>query len=62
VIDAMEEYQNIQQPSDQVFEQSRKTSMPAGVRGIGCKISKGRGTAAWWTQAYAVIRPETQEA
>jgi hypothetical protein len=29
---------------------------------IGCKISKGRGTAAWWTQEYAVIRSETQEA
>jgi hypothetical protein len=28
---------------------------------IGCKISRTR-TAAWWTQEYAVIRSETQEA
>jgi hypothetical protein len=62
VIDAMDEYQNIDQHQvDKVFEQVADVIRKAASVSIGCKISKGRGTAAWWTQ-YAVIRSETQEA
>jgi hypothetical protein len=57
VIDAMDEYQNIDQHQvDKVFEHADVIRQAASVS-IGCKISKGRGTAAWWTQEYAVIRP-----
>jgi hypothetical protein len=63
VIDAMDEYQNIDQHQvDKVFEQVADVIRKAASVSIGCKISKGRGTAAWWTQEYAVIRSETQEA
>jgi hypothetical protein len=63
VIDAMDEYQNIDQHQvDKVFEQVADVIRQAASVSIGCKISKGRGTAAWWTQEYAVIRSETQEA
>jgi hypothetical protein len=53
-----------------VTRMSTKTSKRSGAnaasaitrihraQSIGCKISKGRGTAAWWTQD-AVIRPDT---
>jgi hypothetical protein len=55
----MDEYQNIDQHQvDKVFEQV--ADVTPGSKRIGCKISKGRGTAAWWTQEYAVIRSETQ--
>jgi hypothetical protein len=51
VIDAMDEYQNIDQHQvDKVFEQVADVIRQASVS-IGCKISKGRGTAAWWTQS-----------
>jgi hypothetical protein len=57
VIDAMDEYQNIDQHQvDKVFEQVADVIRQAASVSIGCKISKGRGTAAWWTQEYAVIR------
>jgi transcription elongation factor len=47
VIDAMDEYQNIDQHQvDKVFEQVADVIQAASVS-IGCKISKGRGTAAW---------------
>jgi predicted glycoside hydrolase/deacetylase ChbG (UPF0249 family) len=58
----MDEYQNIDQHQvDKVFEQVADVirrqqafrSVARSVRG---------GTAAWWTQEYAVIRSETQEA
>jgi predicted glycoside hydrolase/deacetylase ChbG (UPF0249 family) len=53
----MDEYQNIDQHQvDKVFEQVADVIRKAASV-IGCKISKGRGTAAWWTQEYAVIRP-----
>jgi hypothetical protein len=56
VIDAMDEYQNIDQHQvDKVFEQVADVIRKAASVSIGCKISKGRGTAAW-TQEY-VIRP-----
>jgi hypothetical protein len=45
---------------DKVFEQVADVIRRQQRCSIGCKISKGRGTA-WWTQEYAVIRP-TQEA
>jgi hypothetical protein len=53
----MDEYQNIDQHQvDKVFEQVADVIRKAASVSIGCKISKGRGTA-WWTQEYAVIRP-----
>jgi hypothetical protein len=52
VIDAMDEYQNIDQHQvDKVFEQVADVIRKAASVSIGCKISKGRGTAAWWTQS-----------
>jgi hypothetical protein len=57
VIDAMDEYQNIDQHQvDKVFEQvadviRRQQAFRSVARSVG------RGTAAWWTQEYAVIRP-----
>jgi hypothetical protein len=58
VIDAMDEYQNIDQHQvDKVFEQVADVIRKAASVSISCKISKGRGTAAWWTQEYAVIAP-----
>jgi exonuclease III len=63
VIDAMDEYQNIDQHQvDKVFEQVADIIRQAASVSIGCKISKGRGTAAWWTKEYAATRSETQEA
>jgi exonuclease III len=63
VMDAMDEYQNIDQHQvDKVFEHVADIIRQAAGVSIGCKISKGRGTAAWWTREYAVIRSETQEA
>jgi hypothetical protein len=51
VIDAMDEYQNIDQHQvDKVFEQVADVIRQAASVSIGCKI-KGRGTAAWWTQS-----------
>jgi hypothetical protein len=48
VIDAMDEYQNIDQHQvDKVFEQVADVIRKAASVSIGCKISKGRGTAAW---------------
>jgi hypothetical protein len=59
VIDAMDEYQNIDQHQvDKVLSRSQMSYARQQVS-IGCKISKGRGTAAWWTQEYAVICPDT---
>jgi hypothetical protein len=59
VIDAMDEYQNIDQHQvDKVFEQVADVIRKAASVSIGCKISK---TRAWWTE-YAVIRSKTQEA
>jgi hypothetical protein len=46
VIDAMDEYQNIDQHQvDKVFEQVADVIRKAASVSIGCKISKGRGTA-----------------
>jgi hypothetical protein len=54
VIDAMDEYQNIDQHQvDKVFEQVADARQAAFDR----LQDQGRGTAAWWTQEYAVIRP-----
>jgi hypothetical protein len=61
VIDAMDEYQNIDQHQvDKVFEQVADVIRKAASVSIGCKISKGR-TAAWWTRVCC-DPPETQEA
>jgi hypothetical protein len=61
VIDAMDEYQNIDQHQVDKCSSRSQMSYARQQASIGCKISKGR-TAAWWTQEYAVIRSETQEA
>jgi hypothetical protein len=55
VIDAMDEYQNIDQHQvDKVFEQVADVIRKASAS-IGCKISDG--TRRMVTQEYAVIRP-----
>jgi hypothetical protein len=41
---------------DKVFGAGADVIRKAASVSIGCKI-RGRGTAAWWTQEYAVIRP-----
>jgi hypothetical protein len=49
-------------PGGQGVRAGRRRHTPSSKRnGIGCKIS-GRGTAAWWTQEYAVIRPRHRRA
>jgi hypothetical protein len=60
VIDAMDEYQNIDQHQvDKVFEQVADVIRQAASVSIGCKISKGRGTAALDTRVCC-DPPETQ--
>jgi hypothetical protein len=61
VIDAMDEYHRPAPGGQGVRSRSQMSYARAASVSIGCKI-RGRGTAAWWTQEYAVIRPETQEA
>jgi hypothetical protein len=43
----MDEYQNIEAPGARML---RRHNAHPRAQSIGCKISKGRGTAAWWTQ------------
>jgi hypothetical protein len=60
VIDAMDEYQNIDQHQvDKVFEQVMSYARQQAFRSVA--RSAGRGTA-WWTQEYAVIRPRHRRA
>jgi hypothetical protein len=62
VIDAMDEYQNIDQHQvDKVFEQVADVIRKAASVSIGCKISKGRGTGMVDTRVCC-DPPETQEA
>jgi hypothetical protein len=59
VIDAMDEYQNIDQHQvDKVFEQVADVIRQAASVSIGCKISRD-AALPWWTKEYAVIRSET---
>jgi hypothetical protein len=60
VIDAMDEYQNIDRTRWTRCSSSRSSIRKAASVSIGCKISKGR-TAAWWTRVCC-DPPETQEA
>jgi hypothetical protein len=60
VIDAMDEYQTSTSTRwTRCSSRSQMSYAKQQAYSIGCKIS-GRGTAAWWTQEYAVIRSETQ--
>jgi hypothetical protein len=55
VIDAMDEYQNIDQHQvDKVFEQVADVIRQAASVSIGCKISKGRGT---WVDTSMLSAP-----
>ena len=63
VLDAMDEYHNVDQHKvDKVFAQVADIIRQAASVSIGCKISKGRGTAAWWTEQYAEVRAAAQAA
>jgi hypothetical protein len=51
VIDAMDEYQNIDQHQVDRCSRTGRRCHTQAASVFGCKISKGRGTAAWWTQS-----------